>query len=63
VIDGIVNGFGKMAQWGGAVMRKVQTGQLQHYALIFFMGIVLMLLLLSFTGVHSPAIGLMGGAK
>jgi NADH-quinone oxidoreductase subunit L len=63
VVDGIVNGFGKMAQWGGAVIRKVQTGQLQHYALVFFMGIVLMFLLLSFTDFHSPAIGLLGGAK
>ena len=63
VVDGIVNGFGKMAQWGGAVMRKVQTGQLQHYALVFLLGIMLMFVLLSFTGVHSPALGMIGGAR
>jgi NADH-quinone oxidoreductase subunit L len=49
VIDGIVNGFGKVGAVNGAGyismffgrhIRKIQTGQLQTYALVVFLGAV-----------------------
>ena len=48
VIDGIVNGFAKATQRGGAGLRKVQTGFVQTYAGVVAGGAVLMLLLTYF---------------
>ncbi|RNC29368.1 MAG: NADH-quinone oxidoreductase subunit L [Candidatus Dichloromethanomonas elyunquensis] len=64
-VDGIiVDGCGKAAQWSGSVMRRVQTGQLQHYAFVFFLAIVLIVLFLSLTDFNSIHVGLLlGGVK
>jgi NADH-quinone oxidoreductase subunit L len=42
VIDGAVNGVGRVTQAWGALLRVMQSGQLQHYALFMAVGAVLM---------------------
>ena len=43
LVDGIVNGVGKLSRILSAQTRKLQTGQLQHYALSMVIGLVLMI--------------------
>lgn len=43
VIDGAVNGVARAIAWGGWLMRLVQSGQTQHYALGMTAGAVLIL--------------------
>jgi NADH-quinone oxidoreductase subunit L len=46
VIDGIVNGFGKLAMALAGLLRKLQTGFARTYALSIFAGIILILVYL-----------------
>jgi NADH-quinone oxidoreductase subunit L len=41
-IDGAVNGVARGIAWGGWLLRLVQSGQAQHYALAMAMGIVVL---------------------
>ena len=41
VIDGAVNGIARAIAWGGWLLRLIQSGQTQHYALAMAMGIVI----------------------
>ena len=43
VIDGAVNGVARAFAWGGWLMRAIQTGQAQHYALAMTAGAALIL--------------------
>jgi NADH-quinone oxidoreductase subunit L len=45
-IDGIVNGVGRAIAWSGWLLRLVQSGQTQHYALGMALGAVVILTLL-----------------
>jgi NADH-quinone oxidoreductase subunit L len=45
-IDGIVNGVGRAIAWAGWLLRLVQSGQTQHYALGMALGAVVILTLL-----------------
>lgn len=40
VIDGTVNGIARVITWGGWLLRLVQSGQTQHYALAMAVGVV-----------------------
>jgi NADH-quinone oxidoreductase subunit L len=40
VIDGTVNGVARGVAWGGWLLRLIQSGQTQHYALAMALGIV-----------------------
>jgi NADH-quinone oxidoreductase subunit L len=42
VIDGAVNGIARGIAWGGWLLRLIQSGQTQHYALAMVMGIVIL---------------------
>ncbi len=42
MIDGSVNGAGKTVRFFGRVLRKIQTGFVQNYALAFVIGVVIM---------------------
>jgi NADH-quinone oxidoreductase subunit L len=46
VIDGSVNGIGKITMWTGNLLRKLQNGYVRTYALIFFTGVVIILTIL-----------------
>lgn len=41
VIDGAVNGIARGIAWGGWLLRLIQSGQTQHYALAMAMGILI----------------------
>jgi NADH-quinone oxidoreductase subunit L len=43
VIDGAVNGVARAIAWGGWILRLMQSGQTQHYALGMALGIVVIL--------------------
>jgi NADH-quinone oxidoreductase subunit L len=46
VIDGAVNGVARGVAWGGWLLRLVQSGQTQHYALAMAGGIVVIITML-----------------
>ena len=39
-IDGLVNGTGFTVEAGGDAVRRVETGNVQHYALVYLLGAV-----------------------
>lgn len=41
VIDGIVNGFGRVSLWGGQAARTLQNGSIQVYAIVALLGLLL----------------------
>ncbi|MFB0516624.1 MAG: NADH-quinone oxidoreductase subunit L [Candidatus Neomarinimicrobiota bacterium] len=46
VVDGVVNGSGFTIAWLGGVIRRVQTGLIQHYASIILLGVIFILIYL-----------------
>jgi NADH-quinone oxidoreductase subunit L len=48
VIDGAVNGVARAVVWGGWLLRLVQSGQTQHYALAMALGTVVILTMFLF---------------
>jgi len=40
VIDGIVDGAGATVEGGGEAARKIETGNVQHYAFVYLLGVV-----------------------
>ena len=42
VIDGAVNGIARGIAWGGWLLRLIQSGQTQHYALAMALGLVVL---------------------
>lgn len=47
IVDGIVNGVGAITRAGGAAARRLNTGQMQTYALVLFLAIVVIFLFLA----------------
>jgi len=45
-IDGLVNGSGKLVQWGGRQLRLLQSGQVGGYLLWMVLGLLLLLVLI-----------------
>jgi NADH-quinone oxidoreductase subunit L len=45
IVDGGVNGIARVFRVTSSNIRRIQTGQLQNYALIIFFGIVIIMLL------------------
>ncbi|MDI6765343.1 MAG: NADH-quinone oxidoreductase subunit L [Bacteroidota bacterium] len=43
IIDGIVNGSAKLTAWISSWMRKIQFGAVQNYAMVFVLGIIIIL--------------------
>src|ERR1700761_6329019 len=50
IIDGIVNGVGRLVQYGSRQMRLLQSGQVGGYVLLMVLGIVILFLVELFTG-------------
>jgi NADH-quinone oxidoreductase subunit L len=42
LIDGAVNGVARGVAWGGWLLRLIQSGQTQHYALAMALGLVIL---------------------
>ena len=62
VVDGIVNGIGAFTRLSGDGLRVFQSGSLQNYALVFFLGVLAVALLVSFTGPSAASL-VLGGVK
>lgn len=43
IIDGSVNGTGKLVRFFGKMLRRIQTGFVQNYAFVFVIGIIIIL--------------------
>jgi len=55
IVDGIVNGISSVGQAFSRVLRRIETGVVEQYALVFALGLVaLMILLLLTSGVKLP---------
>lgn len=48
VVDGIVNGIAFVTRSGGKTLRRTTTGQLQTYAMVFFIAIVIIFMVFAF---------------
>jgi NADH-quinone oxidoreductase subunit L len=46
VVDGTVNGVGRLTRWTAGELRKSQTGYVRIYAISLFMGVVVVVLVL-----------------
>jgi len=63
IVDGIIDGFGKSAQYMGSLLRRVQTGKLQDYALVLFAGVIILVLILGLTDTNTAHLSLLGGVR
>jgi len=45
VVDGAINGVGKLAMVCSQKMQKVQSGQIQHYAMIMLAGVIILIII------------------
>ncbi len=61
MVDGAVNGSAFATGWLGNVLRRVQTGQVQTYAMFFFGAVVVIILILAWNDPSFTAI--LGGAR
>lgn len=48
VVDGVVNGLALVTRGSGKVLRRTNTGQLQTYAMVFFIGVVVIFMVFAF---------------
>ena len=62
IVDGIVDGVGKSTQGLGSILRQAQTGKLQHYALVLFAGVVILVVIMAMTGTSSAS-SMLGGVR
>lgn len=62
IVDGLIDGLAFVTAKSGDRLRLAQTGQLQHYALVFFGAVVLIVLFLGMAGANS-AMALIGGGR
>jgi NADH-quinone oxidoreductase subunit L len=52
IVDGAVNGVAWIVNWLGNHLRYIQTGNVQHYAMILFGGVVALILIARLAGAH-----------
>lgn len=48
IVDGIVNGLALITRGSGKVLRRINTGQLQTYAMVFFFAVVVIFMVFAF---------------
>jgi len=63
IIDGIINGLAFVTKTSGGVLRYVQTGRLQNYALIIFAAIVVIVLYMQLGSPAGEMLGYLGGGR
>jgi len=63
IVDGIVNGLARLTRDSGDAARRVNTGNLQHYAMVFFVGVIVLIMILTTADLSQLNIGLLGGVK
>ena len=45
VVDGTINGIGRIVMLCSQKMQKVQSGQIQHYAMIMLTGVIILIII------------------
>ena len=45
IVDGTINGMGKFVMSCSKKMQKVQSGQIQHYAMIMLTGVIFLIII------------------
>ncbi len=63
IVDGIVDGVANTAKLLGSTFRRAQTGKLQHYALVFFAGVVLLVIIMGLADTGPATLSLLGGVR
>ncbi len=63
IVDGVVDGVAKTTKVLGSVFRRVQTGKMQHYALVLFAGVVVLVIIMSFADTSVASLSLLGGGR
>ncbi|UWG96329.1 NADH-quinone oxidoreductase subunit L [Dehalobacter sp. DCM] len=63
IVDGIVDGLASLTRGAGDAARRLNTGNLQHYAMVFFVGVIVLIMILTTTDFSQLNIGLLGGVK
>lgn len=65
IVDGIIDGIGNLTKLLGSIFRRIQTGKLQHYALVLFAAVVVIMLLMVFndTTATKTVSMVLGGGK
>jgi len=63
IVDAIIDGFGHGAKLIGAIFRRTQTGKLQHYALVLFAAVVVLVVYMTFKGDPASVALLLGGGR
>ena len=61
IVDGFINALAQLTGWLGERLRYLQTGQVQTYALVLFVSVVVMLLIGGLAGGGAAALALIGG--
>jgi NADH-quinone oxidoreductase subunit L len=46
VIDGIMNGAGRLVAWASGRLRRVQTGYVRTYAITLLLGVVFVIIII-----------------
>src|SRR5690606_31503068 len=46
LIDGVVNGIGRLMRWASGGLREIQTGYVRTYAVSVLLGVVVVLIIL-----------------
>ncbi len=65
IVDGIVDGIGNLTKLLGSIFRRMQTGKLQHYALVLFAAVVVIVIYMAFadTTTAKTVSMVLGGGK
>ncbi|HBW37589.1 NADH-quinone oxidoreductase subunit L [Desulfosporosinus sp. BICA1-9] len=68
IVDGVVNGLALITRGSGKVLRRTNTGQLQTYAMVFFIAVVVIFLVFAFgedqlTALKFNPLATLGGVK
>jgi len=66
IVDGIVNGLALVTRGSGKVLRRTNTGQLQTYAMVFFIAVVAIFMVFAFGEGQLTALNplaMLGGVK
>ena len=66
IVDGVVNGLALVTRGSGKILRRTNTGQLQTYAMVFFIAVVAIFMVFAFGEGQLPALNplaMLGGVK
>ncbi len=63
IVDTIIDGIAGSARLGGSLFRRIETGKIQHYALVLFAAVIVIYLVIAFKGDAASVALLLGGGR